>query len=90
MLTIILVLQKHSQSERIVIESCNCSVILLFIEWMAATRIASKLNTFEKRTDCMCLFQRNTVPLEILGHWERPSEIMMVTHKCIAVNGPLK
>ena len=88
MLTVTPVLQKHSQSERI--RDCICSVILQFIEWMAATQIASKLNTFEKRNDYQCLFQRNTVPLDIIGHWKRPPEIMMVTLKCIAVNAPLK
>ena len=47
----------------------ECMAAMLFynkkraiIEWMAVTGFANKLNTFEKRDNCRCLFQRNTVP----------------------------
>ena len=45
---------------------------------------------FWKRDDCKCLFQRNTVLLKTVGHCKRPSEIMMVLHKCMAASSPLK
>ena len=70
--------------------SCICSFILVFIEWIAATGVADQPNTFEKRDDCKCLFQRNTVPLKILGHCKKFPEIMMVPLKCMAASAPLK
>ena len=57
---------------------------------MTATGIANQLNTFEKRDDCKCLFQRNTVPMEILDHCKWPPEIMTVPLKWMAASAPLK
>ena len=55
----------------IIVDNYDIYILQLFlfwklVEWMAATRVTSQLNIFENRDDCKCLFQRNTVPLEIL------------------------
>ena len=42
-----------------------------FIELIAPTGIRNELNTFEKRYDNKCLFQRNTVLLKILDQHKR-------------------
>ena len=57
---------------------------------MAAIGLVNKLNTYEKKDDCKCLFKRNTVPLKILDHCKSPPEIMMVPLKCMAASTPLK
>ena len=67
---------------------CNYSFIIekgQFIEWMAATRTANQLNTFEKRDGYKCLFQRNTIPLR-----NTRSLQVTVTRKCTAASTPLK
>ena len=69
---------------------CICSFILLFIERMAATGIANYLNTFGKRDDCKCLFQRNAEPLKILGDCKGTLVIMMVPLKLMTASAPLK
>ena len=53
---------------------------------MAATRIANELNTYEKRDDCRCLFQSNTIPLKILDRCKRPPEIKRVPLKYMAAS----
>ena len=48
----------------------NCSFIIEkveYVEWMAATVISNKLNTYEKRHDFECLFQRNIETFENTG-----------------------
>ena len=60
---------------------CNCSFIIEkgeFVKWMAATGITNKLNTYEKRHDCKCLFQGNIVLSKILDHCKWPPEKMTV------------
>ena len=63
LLATILVLPKHSKFERM--SGCNYSLIIekgQFIKWMVATGIANQLDTFEKRDNYQCLFQKNTIP----------------------------
>ena len=85
------VLKKYSKYERMC--GCNCSFIIEkepFVEWMTATGTANKLNTFENRDNCKCLFQRKTVPLKILNHCKRPPEKMTVPFKCTDATASLK
>ena len=42
---------------------------------MVAAGLANKLNTFENRDDCKCLFKRKTVPLKIQVHCKWPLKI---------------
>ena len=71
---------------------CNCSFIIEkwpFIEWIAATGIANKLNIFEKRDDCKCLFHRNAVPLKKLEHCKWSPELITVPLKYMTAGVPL-
>ena len=72
---------------------CNCTFIIEkepFVEWMASTEMANKLNMFENRDDCKYLFQKNKVPLKIIHHCKWPPEIMMVPFKYMAASAFLK
>ena len=60
------------------------------MDLMSATGMVNWLNTFEKRDDCKCLFQRNTISFKKLDHCKQPPGIMIVPLKYMTASAPLK
>ena len=50
---------------------CNCSFLIekwSFNKWMALPGVAKLTQYHERRDDCKCLFERNTVALKKINH----------------------